>query len=64
VSRLRVTTRGTTSTKVVEVSPPESRTVRWIRYQTLVAVSPVSGIVNEPPVLPLVAGKKGWKCVS
>ena len=35
-----------------------------MRYQTLAAVSPVVGIVNEPPVAPLVAGTNGCVCVS
>ena len=56
--------RGRTSRKVVCVRPAESRTVRWMRYQTLADVSPVVGIVNEPLVAPLVGGMNGCVCVS
>ena len=44
--------------------PAESRTVRKMRYQTLVSVCPVVGIVNEPPVAPEVAAMNGCECVS
>ena len=65
VARWSVETRGMTSRKVVWVRPPESLTVRWMRYQTLAAVSPEVGIVNEPVLR--AAGRRGtngWVCVS
>ena len=46
------------------VSPAESRTVRWMRYQTLAAVSPVVGIANDPLVAPVVGGDERMVCVS
>src|SRR5262249_49155986 len=64
VSRVTVVTCGTTSTKVVAVRPPVSRTVRWIRYQTLTEVSPTVGIANEPDLDPDVGGMKGCTWVS
>ena len=54
VSRVTVVIRGTTSTKVVAVRPPRSRTVRWTRYQTLTDVSPTVGILNQPDQGPLL----------
>ena len=60
VARVRVTTRGTRSTNTECVSPGVSRTVRWIRYHTLAAVSPVVGMVKVPPVAPVVGSTKGW----
>ena len=35
-----------------------------MRYQTLADVSPVVGIWNVPPVMPLVSGMNGCVCVS
>ena len=64
VARVRVAFRGTTSTKVEEVRPPETRTVRWMRYQTMAAVSPRVAMVNEPVYEPVVDGTCGWVCVS
>ena len=49
-----MTVRGSMSWKVLCSTPAESRTVRWIRYQTLAAVSPVRGMVNVPLFLPLI----------
>ena len=46
------------------MSPPASRTVRWMRYQTFAEVSPMVGTTKEPPVTPLVGGTKGCECVS
>ena len=45
------------------VSPEESLTVRWTRYQTFADVSPRVGMVNEPDS-PDVSGTNGWKWVS
>jgi hypothetical protein len=64
VSRVKVAIRGTTSTKVVAVRPPASRTVRWIRYHTFTDVSPVVGITNDPALRPEVGGRNGWTWVS
>ncbi len=55
---------GRMSRVTVPVSPPESRTVRYSRYQTFVAVSPLVGIVNDPPVTPLSGATNGWVCAS
>ena len=62
--RVMVDVRGRTSRKIVVVSPAGSRTVRWIRNQTFAEISPCVGTVNEPLVMPVVAGMNGWKCVS
>lgn len=51
---------GSTSTYVSVVRPPESTAERWIRNQTFGDVSPSTGTVKEPPVIPLVGGMKGW----
>jgi hypothetical protein len=59
-----VEVRGTTSTNVSAVRPPESTAERWIRYQTFAEVSPSTGTTNDPPVIPLVGGMNGWKWVS
>ena len=64
VAKVRVDVRGTTSTNMVSVRPPESRTVRWMRYHTFAEVSPVVGMTKEPVLAPLVGGTKGWKWVS
>jgi hypothetical protein len=64
VWKVIVAVRGTTSTYVSAVSPPESTAERWMRYQTFADVSPSTGTTNEPPVIPLVGGMKGWKWVS
>jgi hypothetical protein len=59
-----VVLRGTTSVYVVEVSPVESVTVRWMRYQTLAEVSPVVGTTKEPDLAPVQGAMNGWVCVS
>ena len=64
VANVIVVVRGSTSRKASWVKPTESMTERWIRYQTLAAVSPRVGTVNEPPVTPLVGGRTGWVCAS
>ena len=51
---------GNTSTKVVLVRPPESVTVRCIRYQTTVDVSPVFGMTNDPLETPLNGAMNSW----
>src|SRR5262245_8603882 len=47
VCSVTLAVRGLTSRKTACVSPPESWTVRWMRYQTFDEVSPSVGIVNE-----------------
>jgi hypothetical protein len=59
-----VDVRGTTSTYVSAVSPPESTAERWMRYQTFADVSPSTGTTKDPPLIPLVGGMNGWKWVS
>ena len=54
------TVRGITSRNVDDVRPPESVTVRWIRYQTFGSVWPTLSAVNDPDVAPLVEGRNGW----
>ena len=46
------------------MSPVESVTVRWMRYQTLSEVSPVVGTTKEPDLAPVQGAMKGWVCVS
>ena len=59
-----VTFRGRRSKNVDVLRPPESVTVRWMRYQTLSEVSPVVGITNVPLFTPVHGARNGWKCVS
>src|SRR4026209_1607558 len=63
VSSVTVRTIGTMSRYTEWVRPPASVTVRWIRYQTLLSVSPTVGMVNDPPVTFVVSGTKGWEWV-
>jgi hypothetical protein len=53
---------GRTSTKLVEVSPAESVTVRVMRYQTLGEVSMSGAALNEPPAMFEVGGMTGCEC--
>jgi len=64
VLKVMVAVRGTTSTNVSEVSPPESTAERWMRYHVLAEGSPTTGTTKDPPLIPLVGGMNGWKCVS
>jgi len=64
VVKVIVVVRGNTSRMASFVRPAESMTDRWMRYQTLAAVSPRVGTTKEPPVTPLVGGRTGWVCVS
>jgi len=59
-----VAVRGTTSTYVSAVRPPESTAERWMRYHVFADASPTTGTTKVPPVIPLVGGMNGWKCVS
>ena len=63
VESVIVDVSGITSRTFSFVKPAGSTTSRWIRYQTLGDVSPITGITNDPPVDPLVGGTNGWKCV-
>ena len=56
--------RGRMSRCVMCVSPPASRTVSVIRYHTFADVSPSVGIVNDPPVAPVVDATNGCVWVS
>src|SRR5262245_6844810 len=58
-----VEVRGWMSRYDVWDRPTESVTVRYIRYQTLIEVSPVVGMVNVLDVKPLVAAINEWVCV-
>ena len=64
VAKVSWTVRGWTSRKTVVVSPPESRTVRWMRYQTSASVWPTVDGTNEPLVAPEVGATNGCTCVA
>src|SRR4051812_28854829 len=55
---------GWMSREVSMVSPSESVTRRWRRYQTLSLASPLVGIVNVPLAAPVAGETNGGKCVS
>src|SRR5262245_51904936 len=59
LARVSVTTRGVTSRVISVTTPSASVTVAQMRYQTSVAVSPVSAATKLPLEVPAVSGKKG-----
>src|SRR4051794_3014146 len=51
---------GKMSRYVLVVSPVESVTVKWTRYQYTPGSWVVAGMVNVPAVTPFVGGTNGW----
>jgi hypothetical protein len=56
--------RGFTSRCAWPGWPSVSVTVRWIRYQTLLDVSPDVGTSKQPLSTPVIGPRNGWVWVS